>query len=271
MDLVFKNSNRVIIHNTNRTLRCGRWWNIPFTAAWRSLAWNTGGGRRYLFNTLSSVVNSVNNVTFQTTTISPYYDSFIGCAFSEDYPYNELSYMWADYHATCSQFHFAIPTTLRSRPWYRIVIDLYNGGATLRSWQGTSNNPVHAFFNHWYNNANQNILFGISLTTSRPTTPAGAGTAHFTVGINEMTDYSRNGNAGISTDLGGYWSMFINSNRGWNGVATSTLLGNLQGAANIYMTVRPTSFPAFAIPTNYSKVEHAQNVRTGRPSLWIYA
>ncbi len=259
-----------LIKNANGTLRLGRWWLLTpdtqyFTSTYKTTAVNYSSS---LVSGAVSGAKTAGSWTTRTATGGVFFDAFVATAFGEDYPYYDPAYQWAEGHCTIPLYSFTVPIALQSRTVRSVIVNVGGGGCTLLEFGAVAPDyvPYPLYVNPWTYSTG---TCGFRFSTSKPSTPNSVGSAHTNVYFNALTSAAVTAGAPIVYDSSGYWTCF---NGGQVNINTPATVNSIcQGASKIWLCAWPTSVPAFSIPSDYSKAEHAQNARTGIPYLWIYA
>ena len=259
--LIYKVNSSRLAHTPSRALQFGRWRSFLPAAGWQTYADTYSYEYRPLDlpTLINAVTNSVNS-TFQPTPYEP--NAFLGASIIRGTRYDSA------YDSYCAQLAFSMPPEVATGTYRRMVLEFYDGGATGAVLAKRSPSYIIQDLGWWRNLPAQDILYGASLTASRPPTPASAGSPHFNISINQMTDIAVSGGASISGSIGQYPYPY-NSSLPLSLEVTGGLLQSLQGQANIFLTVKPISVPAFWLPQNIGDWL-LQGLSTGFATLWVY-
>ena len=258
------------IKNPNGSPRIGRWWGIyPDAQYFTSSAVITAV--RYASSIVTSAVTTAKTKTSWTTATSTdgsFLDASVATCFGEDYPYYDTDYMWAEGHCNVCLYSYSVPTALQSRTIRSVLVNLGDAGCSLLEFGAVAPDyvPYPLYANPWDYTSG---MCGFRFSTSKPSSPNAVGTAHTNVYFTDLTNAAVAAGAPILYDGSGYWTYF---NGGQVNVTTPSSVNSVcQGASKIWLCAWPTVYPAFSIPSNYSRAEHAQIARAGYPGLWIYA
>jgi len=265
MYLILKQSNKAIVRKSNKAIKLGQYYPCTLQEVWSASDLDTTNP--YTLSKLQSCASAAATKSFTSSTD---YAS-LSVAFTEDAPYFEVAYMWARMLAANVCLRYSVPSSILSRQYTALTLDFYDSGGTLSEYGGTSDYPVLAYGNDWAN-PNYPILFGVCVTTSRPSSAAAAGTPLFTVDMNQATAASVQGNAGITNDGTGYWPVFYDSNVPLTfKITNGSVLDSFEGYSNLYVTLKHNYLNQFYIPSNYSQVLHKQVSVLQHPYVYIYA
>ena len=274
MNLVVDNSksNRPLIKTSTGALQKGRWWYIaPDAQHFIASGVNGGTGVAWSNDLVSGALAQAKAKTSWTTLNGPTFnDFFLGCEYCEDYPYFDPAYQYSYGYANILLYSFTVPTAVVSRTIRSVIIEVGGGGATMLRW-GYNAGPPEQYFPQYADPwAAGSILAGFRFMSSKPSGPSSvSATPHTNAYFADMTNAATGAGANIVYDSSGIWTCFDN---GYLNVSTPTAVKTLcQGLSKIWLCAYAPSGTAFGPVSNFSRVKHLQNARSGVPYLWIYA
>lgn len=276
MDLVFRGSaGHPLAKTSSGALQLGKWWWVPVNST-SYYGQGFASAASYSTDLMNTALTGAKALGAWTTSTTTQFDSFAGHKISEDQPFYDPVYIYAEGHATVSLVSFTIPAALQARPAFKkVFIETFGGGSTLLEW-GFSGTPPNyndiSYFPDYADVWNSGALAnGFRFTTSKPAYPTSVNyTPHTSITYKALTDWSTGVGASIVYDTSGIWTVF---NDGYYDTSTPAAVSTLlTGASTVWLASYPNATIGFNPISGYSGVLHLQNVRTGTiVGIWIYA